>query len=48
MLVYSMYVDNEYTAKQLEKAAKRFGFRMMYQWVRKGSKLVVACDFFKI
>jgi hypothetical protein len=41
-----MYVDNEYTAKKLMRASKKLGFNMIYQWVKKNKKMVVACDFF--
>jgi hypothetical protein len=40
-----MYVKDEYTAKQLYKAAKKLGFDMLYQEVKKGQKMVFACDF---
>jgi hypothetical protein len=49
MLLFSMYVDNEYTAKKMEIAAKKLGFDMIWQWVTKGKgktlKNIVACDF---
>lgn len=40
-----MYVDNEYTANHLMKAVKKLGFEMEWQWVKKGNKMVIACDF---
>lgn len=43
--LFSMYVEDEYTAKKLGIAAKKLGYSMIYQWVKKGKKLVVACDF---
>jgi len=49
MLLFSMYVDNIYTAKKMEIAAKKLGFEMLWQCVIKGKgkdkKYVVACDF---
>ena len=48
MLLLTMFVDNEYTAKKMEKAAKKLGYLMVWQWVKKdkkGEKLVIACDF---
>ena len=53
VLLFSMYVKDEETAKQLEIAATKFGkklkanIEMKYQWVWKGKKMVVACDFYK-
>ena len=48
MYLFSMYVHNEYTARQLEGAAHRLGHNMKYQWVKKGLKFIVACDFYSI
>ena len=45
MLIFSMYVKDEYTAKQLLKAAKKLGFDMLYQEIKRGQKMVFACDF---
>ena len=48
MLLFTMFVDNEYTAKKMEKAAKKLGYLMLWQWVKKdkkGEKLVIACDY---
>jgi len=45
MLLFTMFVDNEYTAKKMESAAKKLGTMMLWQWVKKGKKLVIACDF---
>ena len=47
MFLFTIYVDNEYTAKKMETASKKLGFYMMWQWVKKGKKLVIACDFHK-
>jgi hypothetical protein len=48
MYLFSIYVDNEYTAKKMATAAKKLGYEMVWQWVKKGKKgkeLVIACDF---
>ena len=51
MFLFTVYVDNEYTAKKMEGAAKKLGYNMMWQWVKKTkdkstpSNLVIACDF---
>jgi hypothetical protein len=42
-----MFVDNEYTAKKMATASKKMGYDMLWQWVKKGKKLVIACDFHK-
>ena len=47
MFLFTIFVDNEYTAKKMESASKKLGFYMMWQWVKKGKKLVIACDFHK-
>ena len=47
MFLFTIYVDNEYTAKKMETASKKLGFYVMWQWVKKGKKLVIACDFHK-
>lgn len=45
MLLFTMFVDNEYTAKKMATASKNLGYQMVWQWVKKGKKLVIACDF---
>ena len=45
MFLFTMFVDNEYTAKKMETAAKKLKYMMLWQWVKKGKKLVIACDF---
>lgn len=51
MLLFTMYVDNEYTAKKMTLSCKRLGnklgfpIEMVWQWVEKNGKLVIACDF---
>ena len=53
LLLFSMYVKDEYTAKKMESASKRLGRKlgnkteMKWQWVKHGEKLVIACDFYK-
>ena len=51
MLLFTMYVKDEYTAKKMDLVAKKLGkklgtkIEMMWQWVKDGKKEVVACDF---
>ena len=51
MLLFTMYVNDEYTAKKMTIAAKKLGKKlgndveMLWQWVKDGNKLVIACDF---
>ena len=45
MFLFTMFVDNEYTAKKMATASKKLGFNMVWQWVKKGNKLVIACDY---
>jgi hypothetical protein len=40
-----MYVNNEYTANKLIDAGARLGVEVIWQWVRTGRGLVIACDF---
>jgi hypothetical protein len=53
MLLFTMYVNNEYTAKKMELASKKLSkilknnTEMKWQWVKNGEKLVIACDFYK-
>lgn len=53
MLLFTMFVDNEYTAKKMEMTTKRLSKKlknkteMKWQWVKNGVKLVIACDFYK-
>jgi hypothetical protein len=53
MLLFTMYVNDEYTAKKMELTTKKLSSKlktkteMKWQWVKNGSKLVVACDFYK-
>jgi len=48
-----MYVNDEYTAKKMEISSKKLGKKlktdigMVWQWVKTGEKLVIACDFHK-
>ena len=52
-LLFTMYVNDEYTAKKMESACKKLGKKlenkteMKWQWVKNGEKLVIACDFYK-
>ena len=45
MLLFTTFVDNEYTAKKMAAASKKLGYLMLWQWVKKGKKLSIACDF---
>lgn len=45
MLLFTIFVDNEYTAKKMATASKKLGYEMLWQWVKKGKRLVIACDF---
>ncbi len=51
MLLFTMYVNDEYTAKKMMIASKKLGKKlgsnveMMWQWVKDGNKMVIACDF---
>ena len=53
MLLFTMYVNDEYTAKKMEMASKKLGKKlgskteMKWQWVKDGKKEVIACDFYK-
>jgi hypothetical protein len=53
MLLFTMYVNDDYTAKKMEMAAKKLGkklkcdIEMKWQWVKDGKKEVVVCDFYK-
>ena len=53
MLLFTMYVNNEYTAKKMESASKKLSKKlknnteMKWQWVKNGEKLIIACDFYK-
>ena len=51
MLLFTMYVNDEYTAKKMRMASKKLGKKvgnnveMVWQWVKDGNKMVIACDF---
>ena len=53
MLLFTMYVKDEYTAKKMELSTKKLRTKlktkteMKWQWVKDGEKLVIACDFYK-
>lgn len=53
MLLFTMYVNDEYTAKKMEISSRRLGkktknnIEMVWQWVKKNEKMVIACDFHK-
>jgi hypothetical protein len=42
-LLFTMYVNDEYTARMMEKAAKKLKFIMYWQRVKDGA---YACDYF--
>lgn len=51
MLLFTMYVNDEYTAKKMAMVSKKLGKKlgnnveMLWQWVKDGNKSVIACDF---
>ena len=51
MLLFTMYVNDEYTAKKMLLSSKKLGKKlkknveMVWQWVKDGNKMVIACDF---
>jgi hypothetical protein len=53
MLLFTMYVNDEYTARKMEDACKKLGNRlgsetiMKWQWITDKGKDVIACDFHK-
>ena len=53
MLLFSMYVNDEYTAKKMAIVSKKLGKKlgnkteMKWQWVKDGDKQVVDFDFYK-
>jgi hypothetical protein len=51
MFLFTIMVDNEYTAKKMAVLAKKLKYEMLWQWVKTGKgkkeKLVIACDFHK-
>jgi hypothetical protein len=44
-----MYVNDEYTARKMVTASNELGnnVEMVWQWVKHGKKMVIACDFHK-
>ena len=53
MLLFTMYVNDEYTAKKMMMASKKLGKKlgknnveMKWQWIKDGKKMVIACDFY--
>jgi hypothetical protein len=53
MLLFTTYVNDEYTANKMMMISKKLSKKlktdigMVWQWVKKGNKLVIACDFHK-
>ena len=48
MYLFTIFVDNEYTAKKMATASKKLGYEMVWQWViksKKDKKPVIACDY---
>ena len=48
MYLFTIFVDNEYTAKKMAIEAKKLGYEMVWQWViksKKDKKPVIACDY---
>ena len=46
VLLFTIEVDNEYTAKMMAKAAKKLKIQMEWQWVKVGKGKVIVCDYF--
>jgi hypothetical protein len=52
MLLFTIYVNDEYTAKKMELTCKKLSKKlrnkteMRWQWVKNGKKMVIACDFY--
>jgi hypothetical protein len=52
MLLFTMYVKDEYTAKKMMMVSKKLGKKlgnkteMKWQWIQDGDKMVIACDFY--
>ena len=52
MLLFTIYVNDEYTAKKMESACNKLSKKlknntgMQWQWVKSGKKQVIACDFY--
>ena len=53
MLLFTMYVNGEYTTKKMKMVSKKLGkkfgnkIEMKWQWIKDGKKEVIACDFYK-
>ena len=53
MLLFTMHVNDEYTAKKMMLVSKKLGKKlksdvmMKWQWINNGKKMVIACDFYK-
>lgn len=51
MLLFTMYVKDEYTAKKMQISSKKLSqkmkknIEMKWQWIKKGEKREIACDF---
>ena len=51
--LFTMYVNDEYTAKKMMIVSNKLGkklrreIQMKWQWVKDGEKEVIACDFYK-
>jgi hypothetical protein len=43
--MFTVYVDNEYTAKKMLSASKKLNVLMVWQWIRLKNKMVIACDY---
>tara|TARA_B100000902_G_scaffold2758_1_gene3490 strand:+ start:59 stop:226 length:168 start_codon:yes stop_codon:yes gene_type:complete len=53
MFLFTTYVNDEYTAQKMQQSSKRLGkkikidIEMKWQWVKKGKKWQIACDFYQ-
>jgi hypothetical protein len=43
--MFTVYVNNEYTAKKMMAASKKLHVLMVWQWIRRKDEMVIACDF---
>lgn len=48
MLLFTIYVNDEYTTKKMELTCKKLRnkIEMRWQWVKNGKKMIIACDFY--
>ena len=53
MLLFTIYVEDEYSARMMKIASEKLGkemetnIKMVWQWVKNDQKMEIACDFHK-